>query len=200
MIQVGLNSLMTLPFIIVVLFCIGDVEAVLGSQIGFTSPFTQVILNSTGSPVAAIILNCISTYIAFGAGLDLWGAAARALWSISRDGALPAVFAHVHPKYAVPVWPIVTLLPPSILLAMIYIWNSTAFYGIMSGVLVSFQLSYAIPIALRVFYGRWKVKDKGPWTVGRVGIFIDIYALIFCVFMIIFMSFPVYQPLTAANM
>ncbi|KAK4939256.1 hypothetical protein LTR10_020453 [Elasticomyces elasticus] len=200
MIQACLNGIMTLPFIIVVLFCIGDVESVLGSQIGFTSPFTQVILNSTGSPAAAVILNLVSTYIAFGAGLDLWGAAARALWSIARDGALPQAFARVHPKYAVPVWPIVALLPPSIILTMIYIWNSTAFYGIMSGVLVSFQLSYAIPIALRVFYGRWRVKTMGPWTVGRVGIFIDIYALCFCIFMIIFMSFPSTKPITATNM
>ncbi|KAJ9642794.1 hypothetical protein H2204_002442 [Knufia peltigerae] len=200
MIQAFLNGLMTLPFIIIVLFCIGDVEAVLGSQIGFTSPFTQIVLNSTGSPAAAIILNLISTYIAFGAGLDLWGAAARSLWSIARDGALPQVFAQVHPKYHVPVWPVVSLLLPSILLAMIYIWNSTAFYGIMSGVLVAFQLSYAIPMCLRVFYGRWRVKEMGPWTVGRAGILIDIYALIFCIFMIIFMSFPSQRPITATNM
>ncbi|KAK5313420.1 hypothetical protein LTR93_010933 [Exophiala xenobiotica] len=70
----------------------------------------------------------------------------------------------------------------------------------MSSVLVPFQLSYAIPMALRVLYERWRVKEMGPWTVGRAGIFIDIYALFFCVFMIIFMFFPSQQPITAANM
>lgn len=127
--QAVINAIMTIPFIITVLFCIGDpMDVLFNSQIGFTSPFTQIVLNSTGSPAAAIILNAISTYIAFAAGLDLWGATARAMWSLARDGGLPDVFARIHPTYDVPVWGLLLIVPPSLIVCMIYIFNTTAFY------------------------------------------------------------------------
>ncbi|KAJ4538190.1 hypothetical protein HRR80_007785 [Exophiala dermatitidis] len=127
--QAVINSLMTIPFVITVLFCIGDpIDVLFNSQIGFTSPFTQIVLKSTGSPAAAIILNAISTYIAFAAGLDLWGATARAMWSLARDGGLPQLFSRIHPKYDVPIPAILVTLPPSLIIIMLYIFNSTAFY------------------------------------------------------------------------
>lgn len=127
--QAVLNGLMTIPFIITVLFCIGDpLDVLFNSPIGFTSPFTQIMLNSTGSPAAAVILNVISTFVAFAAGLDLWGAAARAMWSLARDGGLPEYFTHIHPKYDVPIPALLIMVPPALIIAMIYIFNTTAFY------------------------------------------------------------------------
>ncbi|EHY55040.1 Choline transport protein [Exophiala dermatitidis] len=200
--QAVINSLMTIPFVITVLFCIGDpIDVLFNSQIGFTSPFTQIVLKSTGSPAAAIILNAISTYIAFAAGLDLWGATARAMWSLARDGGLPQLFSRIHPKYDVPIPAILVTLPPSLIIIMLYIFNSTAFYGIMAGVLVAFQLSYVIPIALHLFHARRKSSlSPGRWSMGRFGVVCDIVALTFGCFMIIVMSFPTYQPVTASTM
>ncbi|KFG77664.1 putative GABA permease [Metarhizium anisopliae] len=199
--QVVGNSLMTFPFIIVVLFCIGDIDAVLQSPIGLMSPFTQIIVNSTNSIPAGIILNLISTLVAFVAGCDLTGAVARAIWSMARDKALPQFLAKLEPRRNVPVWGNLVLVLPSILVYMIYIWNTTAFYGIMAGVLVAFQLSYIIPIGLYIVYAAWK-KDliKGPFNLGRLSYPCHVVAFIFGCFMTIVMSFPVYQPVTAANM
>lgn len=71
----------------------------------------------------------------------------------------------------------------------------------MAGVLVAFQLSYVIPIGLHLFYARRKSTFlKGPWSMGRYGWTCDAVAFCFGVFMIIFMSFPSYQPVTAATM
>ncbi|KAH0593835.1 hypothetical protein MHUMG1_08587 [Metarhizium humberi] len=199
--QVVGNSLMTFPFIIVVLFCIGDIDAVLQSPIGLMSPFTQIIVNSTNSIPAGIILNLISTLVAFVAGCDLTGAVARAIWSMARDKALPQFLAKLEPRRNVPVWGNLVLVLPSILVYMIYIWNTTAFYGIMAGVLVAFQLSYIIPIGLYIVYAAWK-KDliKGPFNLGRLSYPCHVVAFIFGCFMTIVMSFPVYQQVTAANM
>lgn len=71
----------------------------------------------------------------------------------------------------------------------------------MAGVLVAFQLSYVVPIALHLFYARRRVDlVRGPWSMGRYGWIIDTVSCCFGIFMIIFMSFPVYQPVTAATM
>lgn len=192
---------MVIPFIITVLFCISDASAVLASPIGLMSPFTQILWDSTRSSAAAIVLNCLATSVAFAAGFDLWGAASRAIWSMARDNALPPIFARVHPTLEVPIWANLVLVPPSLVIFMIYIWNTTAFYGIMAGVLVAFQLSYVLPIGINLFYTRWN-KDlvKGPFNMGRFGWIVDAIAFCFGCFMIIFMSFPVYSPVTAENM
>ncbi|KAK7428038.1 hypothetical protein QQZ08_005470 [Neonectria magnoliae] len=199
--QAGATSIMTLPFIITVLFCIGDVDAVLGSPIGLMSPFTQVLINSTGKVGVSVFLNCLSSSVAMAAGFDLWGAAARALWSMGRDNMLPPAFAKLHPRWNVPVLANIVLIVPSIAVFMIYIWNTTAFYGIMAGVLVSFQLSYILPLGTNIFYALWK-KDlvKGPFNLGRLSPIIHAIGFVFGCFMILFMSFPVYQPVTAASM
>ena len=40
----------------------------------------------------------------------------------------------------------------------------------------------------------------GPWTLGRYGMAINIFALVFGVFVCIFVPFPTVIPVTAANM
>lgn len=192
---------MTLPFIIAVLFCIGDIDAVLASPIGLMSPFTQILINSTSSIPAGIILNMIGTTVAWLAGCDLTGATSRAIWSMARDKAIPEYFAHLHPTLNVPIRAMLLPIVPSLLVYMIYIWNTTAFYGIMAGVLVAFQLSYVVPIGLYIFYWAWKRNTvKGPFNLGKASYFCHVLAFFFGCFMFLFMSFPVYQPVTAQNM
>ncbi|XXH00005.1 hypothetical protein Hte_006346 [Hypoxylon texense] len=165
--QAACSSISTFPFIIAVLFCIGDTTEVLASPIGLMSPFTQIVINGTGNVGVSIFLNAVSTSVAFAAGFDLWGAAARSLWSMSRDGGLPSSLGKLHPRWDVPVLGNLVLIPPSIAIYMIYIWNTTAFYGIMAGVLVAFQLSYVIPIGLCLFYARWNLNlVKGPFNMA----------------------------------
>jgi choline transport protein len=201
MVQVFANALMTWPFIITVLFCIGDIDELLASPLFFTSPFTQVVYNSTGSVAASIILNMMASLVAFAAGFDLYGAAARMIWTLSRDKALPSWLSVIHPKWDVPVNALLVLILPAIVVPMIYIWNSTAFYGIMAGVLVFFQLSYIIPIILNVTYARWNGSRIRPaWSLGRFGLPIDILSCCFSAYTIIFQSFPVYQPVDAITM
>lgn len=199
--QAVTSSVMTLPFIITVLFCIGDIDAVLSSPIGLMSPFTQILKNSTGSAGAAVTLNLVSTTVAWVAGCDLSGGTARIIWSMARDKALPTFLSKLHPRWNVPVMANLIPVVPSILVYMIYIWNTTAFYGIMAGVLVAFQSSYVLPIGLYIFHAAWR-RDlkKGPFHMGKFSYPCHVVAFIFGCFMIIFMSFPVYQPVTAANM
>ncbi|CAK7202162.1 hypothetical protein SEUCBS139899_004882 [Sporothrix eucalyptigena] len=201
MLQAVANAVTTIPLIITVIFAIGDASAVLASPIGQMSPFTQVLINSTGNVGAGIFLNVPSTILAMTAGFDLWGGAARAIWSMARDNALPPMFARLHPRWEVPIWGNLILVPPSLIVCMIYIWNTTAFYGIMAGVLVAFQLSYVIPIGVNLFYTRWKKNlIKGPFDLGRFGVVLNIIAFIFGCFVTFFMAFPVYNPVSPANM
>ncbi|KAM3563821.1 hypothetical protein MY1884_001081 [Beauveria asiatica] len=159
-------------------------------------------VSCTSNVGLSCFLNCISSSVAMAAGFDLWGAASRAFWSMARDKALPATLAKLHPRWNVPVLANIVLLLPSIIIFMIYIWNTTAFYGIMAGVLVSFQLSYVVPLGINIFYTTWWKRDlaKGPFSMGRFSFPVHVVAFLFGCFMVLFMSFPVNHPATAANM
>ncbi|KAJ5556481.1 hypothetical protein N7494_000396 [Penicillium frequentans] len=199
--QALLNSFITIPFIITTLFCMGDPNEILNSKIGTTSPFSQIIYNSTGSAAASVILNSVNTWTALVCGLDLWGAAARIIFSLARDNSLPARFGKIHSKLNVPLDAILVLIPLAMIICLIYIWNSTAFYGIMSCVLAVFQISYGIPIMLKVFrFREFREMEKGPWNMKYFGLAVDAVGLCFSWFITITMCLPTLHPVTAANM
>jgi choline transport protein len=198
---VAVNAVITFPWLIAFLYCVGDLDAVLASPIGFTTPMTQVFINSTKSIGAGIFLNAMATSIAFGAGVDTTGATARTIYAMARDKAFPSFLAKVDTNFDVPIWAMLLAAVPQYIIGLIYIWNSTAFYGIMSGVLVIQMSSYLVPIALHLFWGRRSgTITYGPWNMGRFGWIVDSLSFAWCLFLIVFLSFPLYQPVTAANM
>jgi choline transport protein len=87
------------------------------------------------------------------------------------------------------------------LLSLINIGSSTAFNAIISLATVALYVSYLIPIlclVLKRFSGNkiaW-----GPWTLGRYGVFINIFALCYGIFICIFLPFPSQRPITSMNM
>lgn len=195
----------------------GDLESVLSSPVALFSPITQVRLelhqrnqgahsrqifaNSTGNIGLGIFLAAFPSYLAFLGGVDSLGSASRTLWAMSRDGAFPEVLNRVDPKLDVPVWSIMACAIPQLLLGLIYIGNSTAFYGIISGVLVLYMLSYSICITLHIYakLSRMPV-EYGPWKLGRWSLPLNILALGWTIFTVVFFCFPLYQPVTAASM
>ena len=60
--SVVVSGILTFPYIIALLFAIGDIDDLLASPTG--SPITQLFVNVTGSNAGGIALNCIITIIA----------------------------------------------------------------------------------------------------------------------------------------
>ena len=60
--SVVVSGTLTLPYIIALLFSIGNIDDLLSSRTG--SPITQLFVNVTGSNSGGIALNCIITFIA----------------------------------------------------------------------------------------------------------------------------------------
>jgi amino acid transporter len=129
------------------------------------------------------------------------GGVARTIWAMARDDAFPAPFRKLHPTLNVPIWCIIASFIPQLLIGIIYIFNLTAFYGLISGVLALYTLSYMVPIALHLLYARKHLDiTYGPWNLGRFGWAINTVAVIWSIFIFIFLCFPLYQPLVADNM
>ena len=87
-----------------------------------------------------------------------------------------------------------------ILVGLITIGNTAAFFAIISLSAISLYISYLFPISfflLRKLGGRHP--SYGPFKLGRLGIPINIFAVCWCTFVIIWLPFPSILPVTAAN-
>ena len=90
-----------------------------------------------------------------------------------------------------------------IILGLVNIGSTTAFNAIVSIAVVGLQLSYLLPICLML----WRRLGTRPsslppavWDLGRWGVPINVLSIIFLTYTTIFLFFPPYQPVTAANM
>lgn len=89
----------------------------------------------------------------------------------------------------------------NILLAIIPIGSTVAFYALVSLALISLNISYFIPILfilIQKLQGRQL--QYGPTKLGRWGFLINLYALIHILFIISFTALPPSRPVTGTTM
>src|SRR5436190_6320277 len=97
---VALNAVMSLAFLITLLFCIGDVDAALSTRTGF--PIIQVFYQTTQSKAGATALVSLilvsNTVSMFG----FFTSVSRLTWAFARDKGLPfsSFFSYVSVSFA----------------------------------------------------------------------------------------------------
>jgi hypothetical protein len=85
---------------------------------------------------------------------------------------------------------------------LINIGSTTAFNAIISLAVFSLHVSYLLPVGLVLWRRLFTPPDLvfGPWRLGRCGVAINAVSLLYLSFTCIFMLFPPYYPVSAANM
>jgi choline transport protein len=85
---------------------------------------------------------------------------------------------------------------------LINIGSTTAFNALLSLATIGFYFSYGIPILMFFIrrFSRERPIEFGPWNMGKFGMAVNILAIAFCIFLIIFLPFPTILPVTAQNM
>ena len=87
------------------------------------------------------------------------------------------------------------------ILSLIYIGSSTAFNAIISLTAIALHVSYILPITFILLKKiRRQEIDFGPFRLGKWGVPINIFSLLYLFFVITWMPFPTELPVTAANM
>ena len=87
------------------------------------------------------------------------------------------------------------------LLNLINLGSTTAFFAILSLNTLALYISYIIPI---LFFIMSKFRHDpipyGPFHLGRFGLPINIFALVYAVFIAIFLPFPPFVPVNSTTM
>ncbi|EED24605.1 amino acid permease, putative [Talaromyces stipitatus ATCC 10500] len=199
-----INGVLAFGFVLILLFFIGDVKAALDSASGF--PSIAVFYQATKSAKAATAMQCGITAIGLMSSIGVVASVSRLTWAFARDGGLPfsKFFAHIDSRFHVPFRSIGLVCMVVVLLSLINIGSTTALNAILALTTCSLYTSYLIPIVLLVIRRFDKTGTPiqwGPWTMGpRIGLMVNIYAIVFGTFIIIFSPFPTILPVTAENM
>ena len=201
--SVVVNGVLGFAYCLVLLFSLGDLDALLASPTGF--PFMQLFENTTKSVAGGTILSLVVSLLAVAANAAGLTSASRTAWAFARDRAVPfdRYFAHVSKEQQIPVRMVVLISILEALLGLLYLGSTTAFNAVLSMSILGMYTSYLLPIIFMLVqrYTRNTSIPRGVFRLGHMGGYITNFASVFwLMFAMIFSTFPNYEPVNAQNM
>lgn len=203
MINIVSTAVATFPWIIAVAFCITDVAGVLSGPVGTISFMAQLYYNvSGGSQAVTIGLTMWLPVMAFcGVGSSIITATSRVVWAFARDGGLPEPFARVSDRTKTPIISLLATWASVSILTLVYIGNDTAFYGMTSACTVALYMSFGMPLLTNVIWGfQHTHMPRAVFSLGKYHRLVAVVACAWCGLLTVMICFPIYQPVTSANM
>ncbi|KAG9315623.1 amino acid permease [Chiua virens] len=169
------------------------------------SAFLAILLSRLGKPLSLFIW-VIICMINFYMGVSGVQASSRALYAFSRDGGLPdgRFFGHVSDTTKTPLRAIWLTVLVGTLPVLLNLASPVAANAIFAMSAMSMDLSYVLPILFRrIFHSHLEVKFKpGPFSMGDgwFGTFVNIWCILWVLFISVLFSLPTLLPVTAINM
>ncbi|KAH8725649.1 amino acid/polyamine transporter I [Phaeosphaeriaceae sp. PMI808] len=193
------NSVMLIIFATILLFYMGPLEAILDKPL----PLLWVIYSITGSKVATNVLISLLAVIFFLALFNIFASVSRLVWVFARDNGLPFsnFFAYVHPTLRLPVNALLLVGTIVMCLSLIYIASATAFNALISLQALALHISYFFPILFILIRKlRGPPPPYGPFKMGAFGVPVNIFAISYIMYVVLWMPFPQILPVTQDNM
>ena len=104
LLSVGLNGILSFGYILTILYCLGDIDAIVTTPTGIA--IIEVYFQATGSKAAAIVLTCMLLVAATVSIFGLYASTARLTWAFANDHGLPFsnFFARVRIELTSSTW------------------------------------------------------------------------------------------------
>ncbi|KND02747.1 uncharacterized protein SPPG_01830 [Spizellomyces punctatus DAOM BR117] len=169
-------------------FVTTDVTSVVNSTLPL--PMAQILLDNMGKKgmLAAWFFVTLTQIVG---GIPQCIDASRAVYAFSRDGALPLsrYWRRLNPKTLTPIHAVWFVVFSSAVLGLLALVNLTAVEAIFNCAALALYISYAIPILMRITYGR-KTFQPGPFSLGSFSVPIGTVACCFVLVQIPVQLFP----------
>ena len=188
-------------FILALLYSTTDVEAALSGPTNNAA--TNVFISSCGPKMGQFMTWIVLINIFF-AGISSVAVTGRITFSLMRDHAFPygEFFSQVHPVYKSPVNSILFVFVIDCFLQLLPLIpknGDTAFESIVGLSTIGFQVSYALPILLKLVFN----PADFPHTVMALGAWSFPLGVISCIWLFgssFFFFLPTLRPVTNSNM
>jgi choline transport protein len=193
------NSIMLITFATVLLFYLGPLEDAMETPL----PILWVIYGATGSKTVSNVLMALMAIIFFLAAFNIFASVSRLVWVFAKDNGLPfsSFFARIHPGLHLPLNALLLVATVVICLSLVYIASATAFNALISLQALALHVSYFFPILFILIRKlRGPKPAYGPFTMGKIGVGVNIFALCYLIYVVLWMPFPQILPVTKDNM
>lgn len=193
---IALNGVFSFAMVIALLFSSGSLEETLQAE----WPIFAILLNTTASARATASLMGLLIGISYFVGVAATATVSRLTWAWSRDGGLHPWIAIVSQRFHVPVAAVILPTIIVILLALLGLGSSAAFGAITALSSLALYVSYSIAIACMLWTRLSRPLELGSWNLGRWGLWVNIFALVYTIWVIVFLPWPSSLPVTATGM
>ncbi|MFJ7211370.1 amino acid permease [Amycolatopsis sp. NPDC098790] len=174
-------------------FAIQDYDGAVGSATGV--PPAQIFIDATGAVTGKfLLLICIGAQLF--CGMASVTANSRMIYAFARDGAIPGSgFWHkINKRTQTPTNAVWLGAGGALVLALPYLWSTTAYAAVTSIATVGLYVAYVIPVFLRVRRG--DSFERGPWHLGRWSKPVGIIATAWVVVIFVLFMLPQVSPVT----
>lgn len=177
-------------------FCMGEPADLLLSSTG--NPVIQIFFDSLGTRGAiafSVFAVIILQFVCFTATQAL----ARTVFAFSRDRLIPFsnVWVKIDKRTGTPLYAVWISVFFCIAINLIGLGSYAAISGVFNVCAIALDWSYCVPIACKLMFGKF---TPGPWHMGKLSFFVNMWALIWTTFVTIIFILPVLLPVTGDNM
>ncbi|KAL4926146.1 amino acid/polyamine transporter I [Aspergillus undulatus] len=198
-----INGLMAFGYAIAILYFMGSYAEALMTPTGY--PIIEIAHHATGSKTATYMLmatGMLPGYIAFFNGL---ASVTRLTWAFARDNGLPFsdFFVKVDPRFKVPLRSLGLVASCIFVLSFIQTGSTAAFNAILSLSALGLYISYLFPLVFLIiarFTEGGKDVPRGSFSLGKLGLPLNLVAILFTTYFSVFLPFPPTLPVTEENM
>lgn len=195
-----LSAVTALIMAIVYSFCAVNVANLLnpyGHQ-----PMIQLVFDSSRSRALATIasiLMIVGGYLAAVATFTSWN---RLYWSFAREGGLPfsRAMSKLSTRDALPVNAMLVNYVLTLGLGTIQLGSLTALNALAGSAVVCTTLTYSLLFGLLLWRGRNFLNADRWFNLGRFGNVAYVVAMVWCMFVTVWLCFPLYLPVTLPYM
>ncbi|KAM3583407.1 hypothetical protein VKS41_004320 [Umbelopsis sp. WA50703] len=193
------NGVSGLIFLIAVSFMVQNFDnQVVNASI--LPEMAQVFYDGVGPAWTMVFLIFVLGSIFF-SGSALTLGSSRMVYAFARDGAMPfsKQLHSLNKKTQSPVWAVWFNIVVAGILGVLFMVNSTAYTAIVSVNTIGSQMSYFIPILVRITSSR-KTFAHGPWHLGKFSVPLGVISCCWLAFTCALFICPTEAPITAENM
>ncbi|OAQ65313.1 choline transport protein [Pochonia chlamydosporia 170] len=192
-------------FILAILFCFNDPEAILGTATGM--PIVEMIYRATNSRAGTTVLSLMLAVCFVNGSNASITSASRLLFAMARDRGVVfhKFFSHIEPKLNVPMRTILFCYVFNVCFGLLYLGPTVAFSAYVASCTILLDISYAVPIVVLLVRGRGVLvahrTSRTPFQMGpRLGYFVNGVAVLYLVVTSVFFCFPTSIPVTSNTM
>ncbi|KAJ4403433.1 hypothetical protein N0V82_010652 [Gnomoniopsis sp. IMI 355080] len=195
MIFAGITTIVT---DLILLFTCGNYEVYLQQLAPYVSWFAEISGSLYGGGLFISLLFVIGNLLIC---VGVMASASRLGWRMAEEQAFPYSnwLAKLHPRFGIPWNMMLVLFAAEIVVGLISLGSDLAFYAIVSGSGVFFQLAYIAPIVAVLVRGRQILPERKHFDLGRWATLINYISVIWALLIVVMYLCPLYLPVTGGD-